>query len=404
MDALLLYYILLALWVPFLWLAFRLRGWKRAALLVVALVGALATASEIWQSFGEPNAIRIDALLFTVVLIVLYAAAVAVLLLARLKAAASMLALLLLVAGGGLVYKWAEAVAESQRLGEKFDERNRLLFKARFRDRATYDSYFGPFSGPSGQYPVGHWQAPDGARFTRLIVNGDGRAWLFYRCGDAECNYRPSNRPLARAADGAPREWRGNLRPPAGELLPVGIVQRNEKRLSLEVGGQRVDLAKQPPPIDPEPRQDVLVFLGTFSARVCIRQHAGVRQISLWQHGGRMFAVGVFQTLVAGRPARFVTPIAMGEGRPNGDGWDFEWTVDGEKAAATVTPALTSIALALKLPGRAAETMKLPPGAVFSDETIDLAPRTGAEDWKHWFDTVWVGHFMAGRAPDCPPA
>lgn len=48
MDALLLYYILLALWVPLLWLAFRLRGWKRGALLIVALGGALATASEIW--------------------------------------------------------------------------------------------------------------------------------------------------------------------------------------------------------------------------------------------------------------------------------------------------------------------------------------------------------------------
>lgn len=403
MDALLLYYMLLALWVPLLWPAFRLRGWKRGALLVVVLGGALATASEVWQSFGPPNAIRIDVLLFTVVLIMLYAAAVAVLLIARWRVAAGVFALALFVAGGGLVYEWGEAVAESQRLGEKFDERNRLLFKARFRDRATYDAYFGPFSGPSGRFPVGHWQAPGGARFTRLIVNGDGRAWLFYRCGEAECNYRPSTRPLERVADGALHEWRGDLHPPAGERLPVRIVRPDEKTLSLEVLGQVVNLTMRPPPIDPAPRQDVLVFLGTFSARVCIRQHAAVRQVSLWQQGGRMFAVGVFQTLVAGRPARFVTPTAMGEGRPHGDGWDFEWTVDGEKASATVTPALTSITLSLKLPGRAAETVSLPPGTVFSDETIDLAPRTAAEDWNHWFDTVWVGYFMTGRAPACPP-
>lgn len=402
MDGLLLYYILLALWVPLLWPAFRLRGWKRGALLVIALGGALPTASEIWQAFGPPNAIRIDALLFTVVLITLYAAAVAILLIARWRVAAGIFALVLFVAGGGLVYKWGEAVAESRRLDAKFDERNRLLFKARFRDRATYDTYFGPFSGSSGRFPVGHWQAPDGARFTRLIVNGDGQAWLFYPCGNAECNYRPSTRPLERAADGALREWRGNLRPPVGELLPVRIVRRDKTALSVEAYGKVVDFTMRPPPIDPEPREDVLVFLGTFSEGGCIRQHAVVRQVSLWQQGGRLFAVGVFQTLVAGRVARFVTPAVMGEGRPNGDGWDFEWKVNGEKASATVTPVLTSIALSLTLPRRDAETVNLPPGTVFADETIDLAPRTGAADWKHWFDTVWVGHFLAGRAPVCP--
>lgn len=402
MDALLLYYILLALWVPLLWPAYRLRGWKRGAILVIALGGALATGSEIWQAFGPPNAIRIDVLLFTVVLIALYAAAVAILLIARWKVAAGVFALVLLVAGGGLVYKWAEAVAESQRLTEKFDERNRLLFKARFRDRATYDTYFGPFAGSAGRFPVGHWQAPGGQRFTRLIVNGKGEAWMFYRCGDAECNYRPANRPLQRAADGALREWRGNLRPPAGELLPVRIVRRDKTSLSVEALGQAVQFTMEPPPIDPEPHEDVIVYLGTFSEAICRRQHAAVRQVSLWQQGGRLFAVGVFQTLVAGQPARFVTPTMMGEGRPNGDGWDFEWRVDGEKASATVTPALTSIALSLTLPRRDAETVNLPPGAVFTDETIDLAPRSGAEDWKHWFDTVWVGHFMTGRAPACP--
>ena len=401
MDALLLYYFLLALWIPLLWPALRLHGWKRGALLVVIFAGALATASEVWQSFGQANAIRIDILVLTVVLVMLYAAAAAVLLLARWRVSGILLAVALVLIGGSMGYGWMTIMQESQRLTEKFNERNRLLFDARFRDPKTYEAYFGPFTAPAGRYPVGHWEAAARARYTRLIVNGDGNAWLFYRCEEAECNYRPSNRVLERVRDGAPREWRGELRPPAGVPLPVRIVQADENTLSVEAYGQTVDFTKKPPPVRQAPPANSLEFLGTFAATNCIRKHAEVRQVSLWRQGDRLFAVAIFQTLVAGRPALFVSPTVMGEGRRNGDGWDFEWRSEGESGSAMIALGPSTVSLMLALPRRDPERGTLKPQTVFQDETVDLAPLSTAEDWKYWFDTVWVGHFMSGKVPAC---
>ncbi|MEE9158668.1 MAG: hypothetical protein V3U60_09825, partial [Gammaproteobacteria bacterium] len=40
-------------------------------------------------------------------------------------------------------------------------------------------------------------------------------------------------------------------------------------------------------------------------------------------------------------------------------------------------------------------------GGVFYDERIELAPLTSGADWRHWFDTVLVGHFIAGYVSAC---
>jgi len=126
-----------------------------------------------------------------------------------------------------------------------------------------------------------------------------------------------------------------------------------------------------------------------------------VRQLWLWRVGDRLFAVGVFRTLVAGQRALFVTPSAMGEGRRQGASWTFEWGQEGERWTAAVTPGADAVTLRLTPPRREAETLTLPSGAIFGDATIALAPRRSADDWTRWFATVWVGHFFSGEIPAC---
>lgn len=48
-----------------------------------------------------------------------------------------------------------------------------------------------------------------------------------------------------------------------------------------------------------------------------------------------------------------------------------------------------------------AEQAMLKGGGVFDDERIELAPLTTGADWRHWFDTVLVGHFVSGYVPAC---
>jgi len=402
MDMLLLYYVLLALWVPLLWPALRLRGWQRGAVLVAVLAGALATANEVWQTVGAVNAIRLDIFVFIMVLGLLYTAAMAVLWLARWRLASLSLGVVLALTGGAIGYRWVQVQEEIAQVTAKLDERDALIFRAKFRDRATYDAYFGSVAGAGSSYPVGHWQAPDGAWFRRLIVNGNGQAWLFYRCGKTECAYGPTDRPLERAAGATGFEWRGLLRPVAGELLAVRIVRQDDDRVSVETREQAVAFTRAPPPLDPAPVPDTVAFLGSYAAASCIGKHAAVRQLWLWRQGERLFAVGVFQTLLAGQRALFVTPSAMGEGRRDGEAWVFDWKREGEPWTASVRIEADSVSLRLTPFRLDAVTASLAPGTIFQDETIALAPRSTAEDWKRWFGTVWVGHSFSGAVPACP--
>jgi hypothetical protein len=400
---LLLYYALLVLWVPLLWPALRLSGWKRGWLLAVAGAGLLATVNEVWQTFWAPNAIRLDILLFSLLLTLLYATAAGVLYGASRPGAALLLGVALALIGGGMTYEWVLVGREGQRLTAIFDARNALLFRARFRDQATYDRYYGPFPPDSPAQPSGHWQARGPSPFTRLIVNGEGRAWLFYRCGQTECAFGPAGVGLQRSVDAEKSEiaWQTVLRPSIGDALPVRIVRDGAAGLVVEARGQGVAFAKAPPPVDPSPPAKTLDFVGSFAAAECLGQHARVRQVWLWRAEGRLYAVGIFQTLLAGQRAQFVMPVVLGEGRKEGDAWAFDWQREARQRSATIALSGGTVALALAGGGRNPESLALERKAIFRDEAIDFAPLTTIADWEHWFETVLVGSFFSADIPAC---
>jgi hypothetical protein len=128
-----------------------------------------------------------------------------------------------------------------------------------------------------------------------------------------------------------------------------------------------------------------------------------VAQLWLWQGDDGLYAVGVFRTLVAGRSARFVTPIVLGRGERDGDAWRFAWEQDAGAAEARVRvhPEGEGVALeVLRLGSRDGWPLRtLPAGAIFQDDVIELASRTSPADWQHWFDNLLVAHFSSGEIP-----
>ena len=80
---LLLYYVLLVIWLPLPWLALKLRGWARVALLVVAGCGLAAAVYEARLWAGTMPSIRLDIPLISVALGGLYGFAALVLFRAR---------------------------------------------------------------------------------------------------------------------------------------------------------------------------------------------------------------------------------------------------------------------------------------------------------------------------------
>ena len=79
-------------------------------------------------------------------------------------------------------------------------------------------------------------------------------------------------------------------------------------------------------------------------------------------------------------------------------------TADGSSGTALIALSGGDAILTLDQEGRDledADKAVLKAGGVFSDERIELAPLTSGGDWRHWFDTVLVGHFVSGQVPAC---
>lgn len=397
----LLYYALLVVWLPLLWPALRLRGWSRAWLLVVVAAGLLATGHEVRMLFWTVSAIRLDILVIAVVLVMLYATAAAVLFRAAWRKSAAALVAVVVVAGGGMSYGWIEAGRESARLIEVFDERDALMFEAKFRDLDTYADYFEVYDARPTFFPVGHWENQGQGYFSRLVVNPRGRVWAFYRCGDTECAYHSANPGLQVVGDPAGKQWDVTLDRPAGAPMTVRIAQSAPDRLTIEGSRQPASFTKTPPPIGPAPARRSLNYLGPFSAVECRGQHARVHQLWLWQEETRLYAVGIFATLLSGRRADYVSPILMGDSVVDGERWSFAWSRDGRSGTASIVLAGADGHLTLALDGRPEERAVLTRDAVFRDEAIELAPLTDKADWDHWFDIVLVGHFSSGDVPAC---
>jgi hypothetical protein len=399
--ALIIYYALLVLWLPLLWPMLRLRRGARLSLAVVVGAGLAAALYEIRMTLGTASAIRLDILLIGGALLGLYGLAAVVLFAAGWRRAAAALGLVVLLIGGSAAYEWVLLGRESERLTEVFHARNALLFEAGFRDRETYERRFGPVAGAAGSHPTGHWLADGPSRFSRLIVNGEGRVWLFYRCGETECAYGPGGSGL-QPTDAAPASrWQATLAPRAGVPLDVTIAREDGDRLTLRTSAGSTVFAEAPPPIDPAPARSSLVFLGSFARVTCQGQHAKVRQAWLWREDSRLYAVGIFATLVAGRHAGFVQPVLLGEGARAGEAWTFEWARNGRSWTATIALNGPEAILTLVRDGQETERAVLEAPALFHDEAIDLAPLTAKADWDHWFDIVLTGHFSSGDIPAC---
>lgn len=405
MIAALLYYMLLLAWPLFLWPAFRLSGWRRAWLFSIAAAGLAALLYELWVTFVVGGNIRIDIPFVVVVLLVLYGGAVLVLLMSEYRGLGIVVLVVLALLGGGLIHRWIEITQESADLRATFEERNKLLFEAKFRSFDNYADYFRLFDARPTPFPVGHYQASVPGRFTRLIVNPEGDAWIFYGCGQTECHYGPNGQRLKAVPDGGGEAWDVQLGQRSAASVNLRIARQSPERVAVTVNQVETIFSKAQPPIAASPAPRNLVYHGAFSGLRCKKAHADVRQIWLWRDGPRLYAVGIFRTLLAGRKADYLDIALLGEAtRLEGAGderWSFAWQRNTLAWTAEITFKNSEPTLHLTRRGEALPPLALVRRALIQDEAINLAAQSSAKDWRHWFQVVLVGHFASGEIPAC---
>ena len=401
----LLYYVLLLVWPLFLWPAFRLSGWRRAWLLAIAAAGFAALLYELWMTFVVGANIRIDILLLVVVLLLLYGGAVLILLMSAYRRLGMVVLVVLALLGGGMIYVWIDITQKSADLQANIEERNKLLFEAKFRGFEDYADYFRLFDARPTPFPAGHYQASASGYLTRLVVNPEGEAWIFHVCGQTECHYGPNGERLKAAPEGGGEAWDVRLRQGTAAPLDFRIRRQSPERVVVTMNRGETIFTKSQAPIAASPAPGKLVYHGAFSGLECNNAAAEVRQLWLWRDGPRLFAVGIFTILLAGSQANFVDMSLLGEGTrleaAGEERWSFAWQRGSRPWTAEITLEDGEPRLHLTRRGEALAPLALVRRALFRDDAIDLAPLSSPEDWRHWFQVVLVSHFASGEIPAC---
>lgn len=398
------YIALLGVWILFVAPACAAPGGARRQARVAAGLGLAGALYEGWMTFvwgpTVVGPIRIDIFLVFALLAVVYLLASARIHGAGWRRTGLVAGLVTVAACVTMAASVAQTGRDMARLDAARAEGNRLLFEAKFANAAAYEGYFGvsPAADAGAGVPVGHWEPAEPGPFTRLVVGGDGRVHYFFGCGDSECQFGPGV-PLESRGDGfvAQLVWRG-----VGER-ELELAELRADVLTLRVDGTPHSVHRVPPPLLGLVREEHLVYLGAFSSTEPLRQHARVAQLWLWRGERRLYAVGVFRILVAGRSADFVRPRVLGVGIPEGDGWRFAWSEDDGPAEAIVRLLPADEGVAVEVSRLGARTpwpaRALSPGAIFHDEVVELAPRSSGADWQHWFDNLLVAHFTTASIP-----
>jgi hypothetical protein len=94
--------------------------------------------------------------------------------------------------------------------------------------------------------------------------------------------------------------------------------------------------------------------------------------------------------------------MVLGGGVAEGEDWVFTWISAKGDSRARLTLAEGEAVLVLKEGTWPERRLRLKKGdGALAGDMIDLAPRTDAEAWRHWFDVVPLGNSLTGQMPDC---
>lgn len=402
MDLYFLYLILLGFWLPLLWPALRAKSALRIWLRVVVCLGLAACLYEAQMWFGSAEAIRIDIIFGAPVLAGIHAVTALLLFAAGWRRLALAYGAAFLVLLGGAAVLWQAEKREQAR----FREGLVLVAQGGFRGPQVYEDHYGPFAPAPEGLPAGHWLSDGDPLATRLIINGEGRVWLFRRLRDAETLDFVSAAGLRRAEGGDRTTWTGELTEARPTIFlpprPVTVKRLGATQLTLTFRDRPVAFAKAPPPIDPAPRTERLSYLGSFGHIDCGPRRVEVVQLWLWRDQDGLYAVGAARPFAKGQPLRFARLMVLGAGAAEDDSWVFAW--EGVRGASRARLTLDDgrLDLVLKQGSRPERRLRLRRGeGPLGGDMIDLAPRSAAEAWRHWFDRVPRGNRLSGELPDC---
>ncbi|MBL8233582.1 MAG: hypothetical protein JNL98_34115 [Bryobacterales bacterium] len=370
---------------------------SRLALWILLAAGVNDSAMTI---LGARDAIRIDlVLLFPLITIANLVGGVMAwrCLHARRMRLVAILPMALGVAGVmGLVASAVDSASVSRRL----DLQRRLLFQAPFRDGPTFARVFGDIG--NGDSWTGHFTpAREPVWMTRLIVNREGKVWLYCRIQNTEqlvgTGTMTASTPVTFAIEGRmpPEKLRLVLKPIDGDW--EATLASSYADPDPRVRGIRI--RRSEPPRFPQASQpNDMITIGVFSHLKPMEQHQRLIQLWLWADETEVWGCYLRTIQLAGSRAEFLHPVQFRARRErNGAVSRFRVKTGMEELSAVIGER--GVDLRVVYNGSPLENVTLEPGAVVKDEIFDLAPTWSRKENEQWLEAVLTGRFVKWDVP-----
>jgi hypothetical protein len=331
------------------------------------------------------------------------------------RAAGLALVLISLNAASGIVRIFAEGHAVSRQI----DLQKKLQFEAMFRDQSSVKHFFGDING-GGNTWAGHYVADriNGGFLTRLVINTDGKVWVFFTCSEgAECVYIEGEDEALKGS--GPAVNAGGLKAPVGTgTMHLELKRESADRLSATLAMEAADsgtanrlasttanvmFARTPPPAfagaaNPARAPDQVKFLGVFSNGYLDSDALFVVQLWIWQKDGAAFGRYVRRGWKLGTVASFVSTQPFSGTLDDGShAIDFAVSKqEGFRGTFNGSDILDGEVLWF---GRPLHAITLKKKELLPGFSYEYAPLTSEKETRAWLETMSVGKMVEWQLP-----
>lgn len=291
-----------------------------------------------------------------------------------------------------------------------------LEFQTKFQDAVTVRRYFGDLGADSREW-AGHYAAEPkaGGWLTRLVINTDGKVWLFFTCDPkTECVYvegedaalRRSSRSI-RVAGLKPRAgiWTASLdlERQTEDRLGVSLIMGNAdspNAKAWEPSTKHLIFVRTPPPSFPRTvsADDSVEYLGVFSNGDVQGDTLYAIQVWLWRSDHELFGRYLRRGLQLGSKVDFVSADAFtGTFDPASGRVAFKAN-DQESFEGRVGEGGVLEGQLLWL-GRPWKAIRLKRKELIAGFPYDFAPRTNAKTTQEWLRVASFGRRIYWQVP-----
>jgi hypothetical protein len=275
--------------------------------------------------------------------------------------------------------------------------------------------FFGDING-GGNTWAGHYVADrsKGGFLTRLVVNADGKVWVFFTCnGGAECVYVEGEDEALKST--GPTAIASGLKSSVGTwTMNLDLKRESPERLTATLADSgaanrfasstaNLTFTRAPPPTfavatNPARAPDQVKFLGVFSNGHVDSDSLVVVQVWIWQKDHAVFGRYVRQGWKLGTLASFVSTTPF-SGTLDDSSHTIEFVVSRQEGFRGTFKGSDIVDGEVLWFGRPLHAITLKKKELLPGFSYEYAPLASEKETRAWLETMSIGKMVEWQLP-----